>query len=109
MSNDYLTKKDYDKSHIKIKTQLNEDALHIKADLDKHIEDDKPRWKKVDETFANLAYLGEPDFRNTLTVIVKDREAQTYLGKKVVAILGLIGVIVGIIAGIFATVYYGHK
>jgi hypothetical protein len=72
-------------------------------------EDDIPRWKKVDETFRNLAYLGEPDFRNTLTGIVKDREAQTYLGKKVVAILGLIGVIVGIITGIFATMYYGHK
>ena len=105
----YLTKEDYDKSRVKIRTKLNEDALQIKADLEKHIEDEKPRWEKVDKTFENLAYLGEPDFRNTLTSIVKDREAQTYLGKKVVAILGTIGVIVGIIAGMFATLYYNHK
>jgi hypothetical protein len=103
MKNDYLTKEEYRDSHVKIKKELLADALKVKKELEKHVEADKPRWKKVDETFENLSYLGEAKFKDTLTRIVEDKEVTTYLGKRVMKIISVIGAIVGIIYAVLAS------
>lgn len=100
---DFLTKDEYDASRTKIKNELLAEAIKVKKELDKHVEADKPRWKKVDETFSNLAYLGEAEFKDTLTAIVKEKEVTTYIGKMVMKVIGVIATMIGIIYGIMAS------
>jgi hypothetical protein len=101
---EFLTKKEFDENNKKIRNELLKDAARVKASLEKHIDDDKPRWAVVDETIKNLSYLGEKDFKDSLTLVVKDKENQTWLSKRIMSFLGVMAIVATIIGSLVAAI-----